>query len=332
MACLRCCLTFFPRGTVVSTDCAAAQTVAVGSGNFYNDEAFKQDGVGSGNFYNNVGPESLCMGICPLLSLLGPRADRSGDSKLVATKLWCGIMPFTLRCGAYGFVPVESADLWNGWNLETRGDADLVLDARRRHRLGLVVASVECTPWCHFNVDLNYPDQQEKLAELQQKAAIFLSLCEEQPSSSPMIESARRLQRTCPVQLGQPWQRDGRGGPDHKGRHLCASHGALWRLHEVNDAIIPSPEDSEIDVAVEVRNASESGTCEREESSRTITVNDVRMETFEDRDPLDIDSDVMDHDPDVADYTRQAGDTSGQGLNGISQATKNVIGEDFATT
>ena len=87
VACLRCCLTFFPRGTVVSTDCAAAQTVAVGSGNFYNDEAFKQDGVGSGNFYNNVGPESLCMGICPLLSLLGPRADRSGDSKLVATKL-----------------------------------------------------------------------------------------------------------------------------------------------------------------------------------------------------------------------------------------------------
>ena len=82
VACLRCCLTFFPRGTVVSTDCAAAQTVAVGSGNFYNDEAFKQDGVGSGNFYNNVGPESLCMGICPLLSLLGPRADRSGDSKL----------------------------------------------------------------------------------------------------------------------------------------------------------------------------------------------------------------------------------------------------------
>ncbi len=86
VACLRCCLAFFPRGTVVSTDCAAAQTVAVGSGNFYNDEAFKQDGVGSGNFYNNVGPESLCMGICPLLSLLGPRADRSGDSKLVATK------------------------------------------------------------------------------------------------------------------------------------------------------------------------------------------------------------------------------------------------------
>ncbi len=42
--------------------------------------------VGSGNFYNNVGPESLCVGICPLLSLLGPRADRSGDSKLVATK------------------------------------------------------------------------------------------------------------------------------------------------------------------------------------------------------------------------------------------------------
>ena len=86
VACLRCCLAFFPRGTVVSTDCAAAQTVAVGSGNFYNDEAFKQDGVGSGNFYNNVGPESLCMGICPLLSLLGPRADRSGDSKLAVPK------------------------------------------------------------------------------------------------------------------------------------------------------------------------------------------------------------------------------------------------------
>ena len=60
--------------------------------------------------------------------------------------LWCGTMPFTLHCGAYGFVAVEPADLWNGWNLETTGDANLVLAARRRHRPRLVVASVECTP------------------------------------------------------------------------------------------------------------------------------------------------------------------------------------------
>ncbi len=94
-------------------------------------------------------------------------------------ELWCGTMPFTLHCGSCGFVAVEPADLWNGWNLETRGDAELVLEARRRHRPRVVVASVECTPGCQFNVHLNYREQPEKLAEMQRKAAIFLDLCEE---------------------------------------------------------------------------------------------------------------------------------------------------------
>ena len=94
-------------------------------------------------------------------------------------ELWCGTMPFTLHCGNYGFTAVEPADLWNGWNLETKTDAEIVLNARRRHRPRLVVASVECTPWRHFNVHLNNREQPEMLAALQRKAAVFLWLAEQ---------------------------------------------------------------------------------------------------------------------------------------------------------
>ena len=45
------------------------------------------------------------------------------------------------------------------------------------HRPRLVIAGVECTPWCWFNVAVNYKHRPEQLQAMQQRSLVFLRMC-----------------------------------------------------------------------------------------------------------------------------------------------------------
>ena len=90
---------------------------------------------------------------------------------------WAGTMPFTLKCGAYGMCALEPGDLWNGWDYTNAADYQRVVQNAKTRKPKLLVASVECTPWCWWNTKVNYVDQPAMLAEMQKRCVVFLNLC-----------------------------------------------------------------------------------------------------------------------------------------------------------
>ena len=103
----------------------------------------------------------------------------SRPQKIDIQELFAGTMPFTLRAGRFGLVALEPSDLVTGWDYHNPHDYDIVLSNIERHEPILVIAGVECTPWCWFNVMVNYKDQPEFLVLMEEVAVVFLLMIEE---------------------------------------------------------------------------------------------------------------------------------------------------------
>ena len=105
-----------------------------------------------------------------------PRRPSSASSADVM-ELFCGTMPFTRGCARWHMWAVEPSDLWNGWDYHRSWDRSRQLELSAWHRPRLVIAGVECTPWCWFNVAVNHKDRPDELAEMQRMAFAFLHMC-----------------------------------------------------------------------------------------------------------------------------------------------------------
>lgn len=104
---------------------------------------------------------------------------RGGGAQSVdVMEMWCGTMPFTIRCARFGLVAMEPGDLWSGWDYTLKADQQLVYYAMDRHRPRLMACGIECTPWWWWNVHVNYVDRLELLKTMQEKAVCFLILME----------------------------------------------------------------------------------------------------------------------------------------------------------
>ena len=102
-------------------------------------------------------------------------------------EMFAGTMPFTLGCGCFGLTALEPQDLWTGWDYHREWDYQRTLELARFHHPRLIVAGVECTPWCWFNVAVTYKHRPEELAALQRLSLV---------SSTCATRSSRRSYRT----------------------------------------------------------------------------------------------------------------------------------------
>ena len=93
-------------------------------------------------------------------------------------ELFAGTMPFTTACARFGLTAVEPSDLWNGWDYHRASDYMRTLELARLHHPRIIIAGVECTPWCWFNVYVNYKDRPRELEEMQRRSLVFLLMCE----------------------------------------------------------------------------------------------------------------------------------------------------------
>ena len=87
----------------------------------------------------------------------------SAPDEVDILECWAGTMPFTLRCEAYGIIALEPGDLWSGWDYTNPHDFDMLVNNAPRRKPKLIVASVECTPWCWWNTQVNFRDRPELL-------------------------------------------------------------------------------------------------------------------------------------------------------------------------
>ena len=93
-------------------------------------------------------------------------------------EMFAGTMPFTRAAAELGLTALEPQDLWNGWDYHRQWDLDRTFELVEAHRPRIIIAGVECTPWCWFNVFVNYKDRPAELADMQRRSLVFLRMCE----------------------------------------------------------------------------------------------------------------------------------------------------------
>ena len=94
-------------------------------------------------------------------------------------EMFAGTMPFTRRAAFHELMALEPQDLWNGWDYHRAWDKARTIELVEIHHPRIVIAGVECTPGCWFNVQVNYKHRPEELAAMQKRSLVFMVVCEE---------------------------------------------------------------------------------------------------------------------------------------------------------
>ena len=92
-------------------------------------------------------------------------------------EMFAGTMPFTRGAAAAGLLSLEPQDLWNGWDYHRAWDVERTFELVTAHRPRIIVAGVECTPWCWFNVYVNYKHRPKELQNMQERSAVLITMC-----------------------------------------------------------------------------------------------------------------------------------------------------------
>ena len=91
-------------------------------------------------------------------------------------ELFSGASLISKRAVDFGLQAGEPAELQYGWNLRLPAAREHALKYRRKVKPKLIIAGLECTKWCWYNVWVNYRHRPEELLKLQRGEEPFLDL------------------------------------------------------------------------------------------------------------------------------------------------------------
>ena len=100
------------------------------------------------------------------------KGHQRGPEQVDVWELFSGASLISKRAVDFDLVAGEPAELLYGWNLRDASEREHARKYRQKVKPKLIVAGLECTKWCWYNVYVNYRHRPQELLKFQSLSEI----------------------------------------------------------------------------------------------------------------------------------------------------------------